>query len=152
MFKISAYSFLISASLWSCIPAYNVSSKEFRKAKADFPKQKVFVANKNLKKEFEILKHSKIYDIVEDSTQVMKITLHPMETRTPACGNPMIGSMMTLGLVPSGFPMIFLTAMILLKIIQRKIINTNYRFIKAFGCLIYSDWAKLFQNSQGRLY
>ncbi|HAO29515.1 MAG TPA: hypothetical protein DCQ68_21555 [Chryseobacterium indologenes] len=27
-----------------------------------------------------------------------------METRTPACGNPMIGSMMTLGLVPSGFP------------------------------------------------
>ncbi|AYZ35352.1 hypothetical protein EGY07_07095 [Chryseobacterium indologenes] len=104
MFKISAYSFLISASLWSCIPAYNVSSKEFRKAKADFPKQKVFVANKNLKKEFEILKHSKIYDIVEDSTQVMKITLHPMETRTPACGNPMIGSMMTLGLVPSGFP------------------------------------------------
>ncbi|WP_284463629.1 hypothetical protein [Chryseobacterium sp.] len=104
MFKIAIYSFLVSTSLWSCIPAYTVSNKEYRNAKADFTKQKAFVANKDLKKEFDILKHSKIYEIVDDSTNVAKITLHPMTTRTPFCGNPMIGSMITLGLMPSGFP------------------------------------------------
>ncbi|MBL3546535.1 hypothetical protein [Chryseobacterium sp. KMC2] len=104
MFKITAYSFLISASLWSCIPAYSAYPKEYRKAKADFPKQKAFVVNKDLKREFDILKHAGIYEIVEDSTHAAKITLHPMLTRTPSCGNAMIGSMIIVGLLPSGFP------------------------------------------------
>ncbi|WP_223601596.1 hypothetical protein [Chryseobacterium sp. GVT01B] len=103
-FKIAIYSFLVSASLWSCIPAYTAYPKEYNRAKADFPKQKAFVVNKELKKEFEILKHSDIYEIVEDSTHAAKIRLHPMLTRTPPCGNPMIGSMLTVGLLPSGFP------------------------------------------------
>ncbi|UKB82112.1 hypothetical protein LF887_13965 [Chryseobacterium sp. MEBOG06] len=103
-FKISAYSFLVSASLWSCIPSYNAYPKEYRHAKADFPKQKAFVMNKELKQEFDILKHSGIYEIVEDSTHAAKITLHPMMTRTPSCGNAMIGSIITVGLLPSGFP------------------------------------------------
>ncbi|MCQ9633974.1 hypothetical protein MP478_02665 [Chryseobacterium sp. WG14] len=104
MFKITIYSFLISASLWSCIPSYSAYPKEYRKAKADFPKQKAFVVNKDLKKEYNILKHAGIYEMVEDSTNAAKITLHPMLTRTPSCGNPMIGTMITAGLLPSGFP------------------------------------------------
>lgn len=104
MFKIVTYSFLVSASLWSCIPAYSVTSKEYRKAKADFPKQKVFVANKELTKEYKILKHSNIYEVVEDSTNAAKLTLHPMKIYTPSCGNPIIGSVITVGLLPSVFP------------------------------------------------
>lgn len=104
VFKISVYSFLISASLCSCIPSYSAYPKEYNHAKADFQKQKAFVVNRDLKKEFEILKHSDIYEIVEDSTNVSKITLHPMKTYTPPCGNPMIGSMITVGLLPSAFP------------------------------------------------
>ncbi|AZA84172.1 hypothetical protein C1637_16945 [Chryseobacterium lactis] len=104
VFKIAICSFLISVSLWSCVPAYGAYPKEYRHAKADFPKQKAFVLNKELKKEFDILKHSGIYEIVEDSAGAAKITLHPMLTRTPSCGNPMIGSMITVGLLPSGFP------------------------------------------------
>ncbi|WP_313002211.1 hypothetical protein [Chryseobacterium gleum] len=103
-FKIAAYSFLVSASLWSCIPSYSAYPKEYNHAKADFEKQKAFVVNKDLKREFEILKHSDIYEIVDDSTQTAKITLHLMKTYTPPCGNPMIGSMITVGLLPSGFP------------------------------------------------
>lgn len=104
VFKIAICSFLVSASLWSCIPSYSAYPKEYNRAKADFPKQKAFVVNKNLEREFNILKHSDIYEIVEDSTNAAKITLHPMMTRTPSCGNPMIGSMITVGLLPSGFP------------------------------------------------
>ncbi|MEF9478970.1 hypothetical protein OWR28_15740 [Chryseobacterium sp. 1B4] len=83
VFKIAVYSFLVPASLWSCIPSYSAYPKEYNRAKADFPKQKAFVVNKELKKEFEILKHSDIYEIVEDSTHAAKITLHPMMTHTP---------------------------------------------------------------------
>lgn len=101
--KVLIYSFFVSASLWSCFPAYNTYSKEYRNVKADFPKQKVFVMNKDLKKEFEILKHSGIYELVDDSTSTAKIQLYPMSTFTPSCGNPMIGSMLTVGLLPSYF-------------------------------------------------
>ncbi|WP_288447251.1 hypothetical protein [uncultured Chryseobacterium sp.] len=104
VFKIAIYSFLVSCSLWSCIPSYSAYPKEYNHAKADFKKQKVFVVNKDLESEFKILKHSDIYEIVEDSTHAAKITLHPMMKRTPPCGNPMIGSMLTVGLLPSGFP------------------------------------------------
>lgn len=104
MFKLVTYSFLISVSLSSCIPSYSATPKEYNRAKVNFTRQKAFVVNKELEKEFKILKHSDIYEIVEDSTNAAKITLHPMETRTPSCGNPMIGSMITVGLLPSGFP------------------------------------------------
>ncbi|REC61005.1 hypothetical protein DRF65_18405 [Chryseobacterium pennae] len=104
MFKLVTYSFLISVSLSSCIPAYSASSKEYNQAKVNFTKKKAFVVNKELKTEFNILKHSDIYEIVEDSTDAARITLYPMKTHTPPCGNPMIGSMITVGLLPSGFP------------------------------------------------
>lgn len=102
-YKVLIYSFLASASLWSCFPSYNTSSKEYRKVKADFPKQKVFVMNKELKKEYKILKHSGIYELVDDSTNTAKIQLYPMKIYSPNCGNPMIGSMLTVGLIPSYF-------------------------------------------------
>lgn len=104
MFKLVTYSFLVSVSLSSCIPSYSASPKEYNRAKVNFTKQKAFVVNKELKKELNILKHSDIYEIVEDSTNAARITLHPMTRFTPSCGNPMIGSMITVGLLPSGFP------------------------------------------------
>lgn len=102
-FKVLTYSFLLSASLCSCIPSYNVA-KEYRNVKSDFPKQNVFVVNKDLKKEYEILKHSNIYNIVEDSTDTAVLKLYPIHSYSPPCGNPMIGSMLTIGLLPSYFP------------------------------------------------
>lgn len=103
MFKLITYSFLISVSLSSCIPSYSAFPKEYNQVKVNFTKQKAFVVNKELKREFNILKHSDIYEIVEDSTNAARITLHRMETFTPPCGNPMIGSMITVGLLPSRF-------------------------------------------------
>ena len=102
-FKVLTYFFLLFASLCSCIPSYNVA-KEYRNVKADFPKQNVFVVNKDLKKEYEILKHSNIYNIVEDSTNTAVLKLYPIHSYSPPCGNPMIGSMLTIGLLPSYFP------------------------------------------------
>jgi hypothetical protein len=101
--KVLTYSFLGAVSLCSCIPAYNVS-KEYRSAKAESSKQKIFVINKDLKQEFDILKHSEIYEIVENSSNVAKLQLLPMNTYTPSCGNAMAGSMLTFGLLPARFP------------------------------------------------
>lgn len=101
--KVLTYSFLFSGLLCSCIPSYNVA-KEYRNVKADFSKQNVFVANKDLKTEFEILKNSNIYNIVEDSTNTAILKLYPIHSYSPPCGNPMIGSMLTVGLLPSYFP------------------------------------------------
>lgn len=100
--KVLIYSFLLSVSLCSCIPSFNVA-KEYKDVKADFPKQNVFVTNKDLKKEFEILRHSDIYNIVEDSTNTAILKLYPIQSYSPPCGNPMIGSMLTVGLLPSYF-------------------------------------------------
>ena len=103
--KVLTYSFLVSTSLCSCFPAYNAYPKEYRRVKTDFPKQKAFVVNKDLKREFNILKHSDIYEIVDDSTDVAKINLHKMiPDRQFQCGNLMAGSMITFGLLPSVFP------------------------------------------------
>jgi hypothetical protein len=65
-------------------------------------KTKVFVLNRDLKTEFKILKSSKIYEIVKDSNLALtKIKLNPIKNITGfRCGNPMIGAMMTFGLLP----------------------------------------------------
>ncbi|MCW3161130.1 hypothetical protein [Chryseobacterium oryctis] len=103
-YKVFIYFFIVSISLGSCFPAYNVSSKEYRNVKADFLKKKVFVTNKELKKEYEILRHSKIYEITNDTAYVTRIKLYHMKISTPYCGNPIIGTVITAGLLPSYFP------------------------------------------------
>lgn len=102
--KVLTYSFLAFVSLASCFPSYNATNKEYRRVKADFPKQKAFVVNKELKHEFDILKKSNIYEIVDDSTNVAKIKLNKIvPDRQFQCGNLMAGSMLTFGLLPSVF-------------------------------------------------
>lgn len=65
-------------------------------------KEKVFVMNKKLNHEFQILKNSGIYEIVEDSLISKRIKLKPIKNVTGfRCGNTMTGSMLTFGLLPS---------------------------------------------------
>jgi hypothetical protein len=100
--KFITYFFLFSVSLSSCFPSYNASNKEYRRIKPDFQKQKAFVMNKELEREFTILKQSDIYEIVDDSTDVAKIKLYELvPDQSFQCGNLMAGSMLTLGLLPS---------------------------------------------------
>lgn len=100
--KVIIYFFLFSISLSSCFPSYNANNKEYRRIKPDFQKQKAFVINKELEREFTILKQSNIYEIVDDSTDVAKIKLYELvPDERFQCGNLMAGSMLTLGLLPS---------------------------------------------------
>lgn len=100
--KVIIYFFLFSISLSSCFPSYNANNKEYRRIKPDFQKQKAFVINKELEREFTILKQSDIYEIVDDSTDVAKIKLYELvPDERFQCGNLMAGNMLTLGLLPS---------------------------------------------------
>lgn len=63
----------------------------------------VYVTNPELSREYEILKRSKIYLISEDREIRTSITLHPIK-RQFSCGNPLILSGITLGLIPGYLP------------------------------------------------
>ena len=64
----------------------------------------------------------------------------------------MIGSMITVGLLPSAFPYDIVYSYDVAENSATKIINTNYKFIKAFGCLIYSDWENFFFKTVGESF
>lgn len=103
--KYLFYSILISFLFVGCIPSYSFSNKTKKEYRGDYIKVKAFVTNKDLKQEYEILKASKIYELVNDSSYQVKIKLYPIieDSINPKCGNPMAGSMLTFGLLPSYF-------------------------------------------------
>jgi len=85
------------------------SYKIFPKQARDFyytgEKKEAFILNPELSKEFKILKASGIYKIIDDSSNnsVIRIKLYPMK-RNIACGEPALGSLITLGQVPVLLP------------------------------------------------
>lgn len=63
----------------------------------------VYVENPELKREYEILKFSKIFELSPDSSIENKVILnelHPMLF----CGNPLVLTTITLGLIPGSVP------------------------------------------------
>ena len=62
-----------------------------------------YVLNSEMKQEMAVLEASSIYKLSSDPSTPSKIRLEPME-RMLACGNPLIGSMFTLGLMPVHLP------------------------------------------------
>lgn len=67
--------------------------------------KKVYITNKDsLEQEFRILEHSKLYEFIDDTTFTVKLKLYPLKKNQFPCGNPMIGSMLTLGQLPTRFP------------------------------------------------
>ena len=94
----------ISISFCSCF-SYKIFPKEARAFAYTGEKKEAFILNPQLSKEFKILKKSGIYNIVYDSSDnsVIKIKLYPMK-KNVACGEPVLGSLITFGQVPVLFP------------------------------------------------
>ncbi|WP_299228049.1 hypothetical protein [uncultured Psychroserpens sp.] len=90
----------------SCVAAYKIQTKSFRDFDASSTVNKAFVINKDsLLEEYKILKHSKLFEFTNDSTNAIKIKLHQLKRLPqPSCGNLMTGSMLTLGQLPARFP------------------------------------------------
>jgi len=104
--KLLLLTITISAVLSSCY-AYQIFPKEARKFVSEENKNKAYVLNPELSNEFQILKKSGLYTIVEDSSNdsVRKIKLYPIKkTGGVLCGDPIIGFAFTLGQVPMVFP------------------------------------------------
>ncbi|MDE1464624.1 hypothetical protein [Spartinivicinus poritis] len=66
-------------------------------------KIKVFITNPEIGKPYDILVGSGIYEITNDRENSNKLTLKP-SSRNAMCGNPLIASFVTFGLVPVSLP------------------------------------------------
>ncbi len=62
-----------------------------------------YIVNPELKQERAVLEASRLYTISPDPGASHKITLAPLE-KHPGCGNPMLGTILTLGLLPAHMP------------------------------------------------
>ncbi len=65
--------------------------------------QPVFVKNPEMEREFKILSESGIYQISNTPDNVPKLTLLPIR-QGPRCGNPLMLTIFTFGLIPSCMP------------------------------------------------
>lgn len=91
--------------LFSSCYSYKINPKELRNYTYSGKKQKVYVLNPELKKEYKILEDSTIFEITSDSADktMLNIKLHPFKKRL-ACGQLIMGSLITLGQVPVLLP------------------------------------------------
>jgi hypothetical protein len=69
----------------------------------EFPGGRVFVRNPDLVEEFEVLQASGVFQIVSAEEADAVVKLHPME-QAGVCGNPLLLTWATGGLVPSKVP------------------------------------------------
>ena len=93
---------LILAMLLACVASACTSNTYLVHEREPSPyrdKGRVFVTNPDMSKEYKILSDSNIYTLVGSSDSKTKLTLHPLEKRL-SCGNPMLGSALSLGLIP----------------------------------------------------
>ena len=63
-------------------------------------KTKAYVLNPELEDEYDILKRSQLYELSNDSLNSVKIRLKPLQENL-MCGNPLLGTVITFGLIPS---------------------------------------------------
>jgi hypothetical protein len=90
--------------LISC-KVYHFHPNQQRDISQHEPARKAFVVNRELVKEFAILKSSGIFLFVDDSvsTDVIKVNLSPLH-KTLACGNGAFITLLTVGQVPVKYP------------------------------------------------
>ncbi len=62
-----------------------------------------YITNPELRQEWAVLEASSLYTISPDPAAPSKITLAPIR-KYPGCGNPMLGAIFTLGLLPAYMP------------------------------------------------
>ncbi len=95
---------LVPLILLSSCYSYRIFPKAIRNYTYSGPRQKAYVLNPELKKEYKILISSNVFDITRDSTgAVINLKLYPMRM-TSSCGQPITGSLITLGQVPVLLP------------------------------------------------
>lgn len=62
-----------------------------------------FVANKELATEYRIFRESRRFREASEPAGAISVHLHPLH-RIPGCGNPLLGSLFTAGLIPVSLP------------------------------------------------
>lgn len=96
---------ILSGTLFSSCFSYRIFPREDSKFVYEGAKKKAYVQNPALKKEYKILKRASIFELTDDSLDqaAVKIRLHPL-TKRFSCGEPLLGSLITLGQVPVYLP------------------------------------------------
>lgn len=96
--------FLVLVSFSSCY-TFKIFPKEARSYSYDGPRQKAYIINPELKKEYKILVKSKIYDLATDSMEngIVRVKLYPIKPHL-VCGQPIVLSAFTLGQLPVILP------------------------------------------------
>ena len=91
--------------LFSSCYSYHIFPKEDRAYKFTGPKEKAYVSNPELFKEYKYVQSSGIFQLTDDSTMahIIQVTLRPLQ-RKSACGEPVLLSLLTLGQVPVYYP------------------------------------------------
>ncbi|HEY2721263.1 MAG TPA: hypothetical protein VGI82_06045 [Chitinophagaceae bacterium] len=92
-------------TMFSSCYSYKIYPKEYRSFKYEGEKEKAFIINPELSKEYRILKRSGIFQITNDSLDdsVVKIRLYPFE-RFYGCAEPVLLGLFTLGQFPVLLP------------------------------------------------
>ena len=67
-------------------------------------KEKVYVLNPELQYEYKILKQSNIFKLSDNKAGAKVIKLNKIVEKPYFCGTPIMGTVITLGLVPTSFP------------------------------------------------
>lgn len=96
---------ILTALMFSSCYSYKIFPKEYRHFNYEGEKKTAYIINPELSKETHILKKSGIFNLTDDSLNVsaVKIQLQPLE-RSFVCGEPILGSLITLGQVPVLLP------------------------------------------------
>lgn len=98
--KFKRFAFLI----WLCLSIQGCTSYRFiQLSEVNGPKVespvKAVILNPELREESQILERSRLYNLTSDPTTPTKIQLKPLG-RMPSCGNPLLGTILTFGLLP----------------------------------------------------
>ena len=94
--------FLFAALLTGCRSTLCVYSRDAVEPIPPDPRP-VYVTNPDLTREYEILKASGIYRLSYHSTDARLLTLKPLR-QSARCGNPLLLSALTLGIIPGWLP------------------------------------------------
>lgn len=97
---------LLTAMWLSSCYSYKIYPKADRKFTPPAPKEKVYVENPGLTREYKILKHAGIYFFTADSTDLSAAHIR-LKRLTPArfvCANPLAGWAILLGQYPCYLP------------------------------------------------
>lgn len=101
LFLLTIYLAVLHSSCYS----YRIFPKEYRDFTYTGEIKEAFILNPELTKEFQIFKQAGVFKLVTDTVNksVVKIKLYPLQ-RNFVCGQPILGSFITLGQVPVLLP------------------------------------------------